>query len=230
MFTSLTYSQNEKLKVIYEVKVNYDEFENNDPSVKSRIEAINNQIETLDFVLKVDGKKSIFKINERMVSDNNTALNGAIVSVSGQYSYFKDADIKLKHGDIYGKEMSVLLDKEKYANWEILKEQKNILGFRCFKAMTTYKSFDKNEEEIEVEVYAWFTPEIPFSVGPKDIDGLPGLILEASTNKRFIFVASEIELNPDDLSVKKPESKETISTEAYEKMVKKVLKMIKERG
>lgn len=228
--TFSSYSQNQHFKVMYGLSVNYDKFEDNDPIVQAHIKANNKQIEKLNFVLRVSDDKSLFQVKEGMASDNDRALSTAIATVAGQFSYFKNSETKIKSGDVFGEEMNILLDRDKYSNWVISKEKKKILGYTCFKATTEYKSFDKNEEEIIVDVYAWFTPEIPVSAGPLDIDGLPGLILEASRNDRFTFIANKIELNPDDKSIEHPDAGKTVSSEEYEEIVKKVLKMIRERG
>jgi len=230
LLNSVAFSQNNKLEVIYKVNVSNDNLDDADPSIRSEIRNIYQAAENIEFVLKILNDKTHFKMKHGMMPDNNKYLEQAIVHAGGNYEYYQDPDIKLKHGDVFGEEMSIILERDKYTNWQISKEQKNILGYRCFKATTSYLSFDKNENEITVDVYAWFTPEIPVSAGPFDIDGLPGLILEASKNERFTYIASDIEFIENDLSIEKPKAKKTITTEEQDVIVKKVLKMIRERG
>lgn len=55
-------------------------------------------------------------------------------------------------------------------NWKPVNEFKTIGGYRCQKATISNISGD--------EATAWFTEEIPLSVGPWYFSGLPGLILE----------------------------------------------------
>lgn len=61
---------------------------------------------------------------------------------------------------------------------------KNILGYECFHATTDYhgRVWD-----------VWFTPEIPIQDGPWKFRGLPGLILEATTDNGIGFFADGIE-------------------------------------
>lgn len=64
-------------------------------------------------------------------------------------------------------------------NWTPVNEFKTIAGYKCQKA--TRIDSDGNQN------IAWFTEEIPFSVGPLNLEGLPGLILEYHNpgTKRF---------------------------------------------
>lgn len=70
-------------------------------------------------------------------------------------------------------------------SWAISDSTKNILGYECIKATSDYHG--RKWE-------AWFSPEIPVSNGPWKLGGLPGLILEASTEGgQYSFVATGIQ-------------------------------------
>ncbi len=69
--------------------------------------------------------------------------------------------------------------------WEVSDSTKNVLGYECTKAICDYHG--RKWE-------AWFTPEIPINNGPWKLNGLPGLILEASTEGReYSFIATGLE-------------------------------------
>lgn len=68
--------------------------------------------------------------------------------------------------------------------WEMGDSTKNVLGYECFNATTSYHG----------RVWTvWFTPEIPIQDGPWKLRGLPGLILEAITGDGIGFIADGIE-------------------------------------
>lgn len=71
-------------------------------------------------------------------------------------------------------------------NWKIDKNSKaTILGYQCFKATSIFRGR---------QYTAWFTEEIPVKFGPWKLNGLPGLILEASDAMgQVVFVAQRIE-------------------------------------
>lgn len=81
-------------------------------------------------------------------------------------------------------------DKAKNISWELTDETKTISSFECQKAIGEFRG----------RTYTvWFTNDIPISVGPWKLNGLPGLILEASdSSNKFHFFADKIELNTNE--------------------------------
>ena len=70
-------------------------------------------------------------------------------------------------------------------DWNISDSTKNILGYECIMAETDYHGRHWT---------VWFSPEIPIQDGPWKLQGLPGLILEASEpSGQHIFTATGIE-------------------------------------
>lgn len=66
------------------------------------------------------------------------------------------------------------IEDEVNFNWIVHREKKNILGYTCQKATSTFRGRTWT---------AWFTNEIPVSDGPWKFCGLPGLILSVSDDK-----------------------------------------------
>lgn len=94
--------------------------------------------------------------------------------------------------------------------WEITDSTKNILGYECISAETDYHGRKWT---------AWFAPDIPVQDGPWKFRGLPGLILEASTDNHTSFCADGIVQNSKEI-------KEVYGREKYEKQDRKeILRM-----
>jgi GLPGLI family protein len=77
-------------------------------------------------------------------------------------------------------------DKARIISWELLNETKKIISFNCQKARGNFRG----------RTYTvWFTNDIPVCLGPWKLNGLPGLILEATDSlNQFQFFAEKIEL------------------------------------
>jgi GLPGLI family protein len=142
--------------------------------------------------------------------------------------------------EMFGKEFLIKDTLEK-RNWLMGKETKNIGEYTCFKATYTTtrtimiaesSSDGENKEttsEEEVNVTAWYTPQIPVKNGPSQYDGLPGLILEISDGTETIL-CSKIVLNPEKgLSIKEPTKGKVVNNEEYEAIMEKKMKEMNEQ-
>lgn len=94
-------------------------------------------------------------------------------------------------------------------DWKISTEQRAIMGYPCMKATTMRDS---------TEIVAWFTPQIPVSLGPDTYGGLPGLILEVVENDGSrVIKATEISLEAIDEKIKRPHRGKKMTREAFKK-------------
>lgn len=78
---------------------------------------------------------------------------------------------------LYKKQVYVKENTPKIA-WKIGKETKKIGKFTCKVATASFRGRNYT---------AWFAPEIPLPYGPWKLQGLPGLILEAYDNGKFVY-------------------------------------------
>ena len=95
--------------------------------------------------------------------------------------------------------------------------QSEFLGFPCQKAILVDDS---------VKVEAWFTPEIPASVGPDSFGDLPGaiLVLTIDDGKRS-FVATNYDASPlDEKMLEKPKKGKKVSQEEFAEIQDEKLK------
>ncbi len=80
----------------------------------------------------------------------------------------------------------------------------------------------------EIEVTAWFTPQIPVSNGPGEYGGLPGLIMELNVY-RTTLLCSKIVMNPKSAEkIEPPTRGKKVSREEYITIVKEKTEELRE--
>ncbi|APZ45810.1 hypothetical protein BW723_05645 [Polaribacter reichenbachii] len=105
--------------------------------------------------------------------------------------------------------------------WKLTQEKKQIGKYTCYKA-TTSKFVEGRNGKMERKVIAWYTNEIPFNFGPKDYNGLPGLILELQEDI-LLLKASKISLNPKkEKIINQPSQGEKVTLKEYNAIVKEM--------
>lgn len=85
---------------------------------------------------------------------------------------FTDLDkrVQIESDNVMGQELLIVDSLDKLNNTvTILSEQENIAGYTCIKALLKIGA-----ETVEI----WFTPQIPVSLGPWRVQGLPGMVLK----------------------------------------------------
>lgn len=157
--------------------------------------------------------------------------------------------------EIFGKEFLVKDSLPKY-DWKMTGESKKIGNYTCFKATAKVKPsqsdfrnmrrkkqeettdekkndrptnfMDQMEMPTEIEVVAWYTPDIPVSQGPEMYYGLPGLILEVAADKTIIL-ASKVVLNAKDKKeIKAPTNGKEINQKDFDETVTKKMQEMRE--
>lgn len=119
------------------------------------------------------------------------------------------AKTSIKTRDILGKTF-LIEDEPSQHQWKMTGEKKQILDFLAMEATTIVND--------SIEVTAWFTPQIPVSVGPADLGGLPGAILEATfDNQSSLSIhTTNIELREvGDEELIKPEKGKKVTQEEF---------------
>lgn len=75
-----------------------------------------------------------------------------------------------------------LVEETTPIDWKIAQDTKEILGLTCQKATGHFRGRDYE---------VWFTSQLPYNSGPWKLNGLPGLILEASDVKKEVVFTIE---------------------------------------
>lgn len=220
------------VEVSYKVEVNSEQTlkQIKKPQVSVLFQNARKSVGSLEFTLIADRDESLFKYNNMMGSDFNKGHQGAITMVGGNNIYYSSEELSLVNKSIFGETFNVVVNN-KY-NWEITRERKDILGFSCIKAISNYETIDKNGDKMKVTVYAWFTPDINISGGPFGFNNLPGLVLQAIKDKKFIFYATKINFieNQEEIDISLPKANVTIDESEFEALLKDKLLEIRGRG
>lgn len=128
-----------------------------------------------------------------------------------QDKYYTDITNKkiVQQRELSGR-LFLINDTQKDRKWKMTGNQKKILDRVVMEAVSI---IDKDTIE------AWYAPDIAVPTGPQGVAGLPGLILEATINKRQTIVASSIHLNKEvSDKIKEPKKGRKTTNEEFEKL------------
>lgn len=166
------------------------------------------------FELKFNSNVSYFKKTNLNKSDDYNFGEEALSILIGYEELFYN----LTEKSLYLNSDEILVKKPSNHNWNILSESKKIDNYLCYKATCTESYTARDGKTKERVITAWFCPELPYSFGPLEFNGLPGLILELEKNGNKV-VAKSIILSKKEIELKIPQKK-TITKEQYDKKIK----------
>ncbi|MGO1584547.1 GLPGLI family protein [Mesonia sp.] len=110
--------------------------------------------------------------------------------------------------------------EKKLPDWSIKKESKILNGFKALKATATVKRYSsKGINEVEVE--AWFAPDLPFSYGPIGYGGLPGLIVDLKLLGSHYSIL-DIDSSSRNVKINKPKKGKKIKESELQEVFKKL--------
>lgn len=93
--------------------------------------------------------------------------------------------------NVYHQKEYTIIDSIPTINWEIDKKSFKLKGFNCKMGIGNYRGR---------VITAYFTDSVPITIGPNNLNGLPGVIIFATTNDNsFTFEAKTIK------TIKKPD-------------------------
>ncbi|WP_418646442.1 GLPGLI family protein [Tenacibaculum insulae] len=176
----------------------------------------------LNFFLKFNKQKSLFKVQDLMYTPKDKFLRFSI-GAEGKGLYYNSFTERLRERNTFGE---IFIIKYESLEWKLKNVSKKIGNYICYKAETIEKVKTRNGI-IDYKIVAWYTPEINVSFGPIGFSGLPGLILELERNNVRYF-STNIILNPQKkIAIKKPNRGKLITEEEYRDMLIKSRKDFK---
>lgn len=190
-------------------------------TVINRVHAVEKQI---TYHLTFNVKAALFKPQPIMAKDKQFLTRA--IQDKNTYYYDRNEKKRLYQTEESGK---YFLVSEPALKWKILNETKEIEGYPCQKATSEqiFHSFDadgKARDKIQ-PITAWFTKQIPLPYGPENYAGLPGLILELSSQGKH-YKATKIKLTDKDNAIAEPTKGKQISAKAFAKKMNLAYKSI----
>lgn len=123
------------------------------------------------------GKKNSKQISDTVRTNNDAGINLTIAKHEQEdlvyYKNYKTHEL-LSTEILANEKRCYVRDVIPVLQWVLVPEKKQIGPYMCQKATTTFRC---------ATYEAWFTTDIPLSIGPWKLGGLPGLIVEL-TNQR----------------------------------------------
>ncbi len=173
------------------------------------------ELENTKILLELKFNKTVSyftKANLKKGDEFNLGEEGLSILIGYEELYYNLKD-KLLFSD-YGE---FLIKTPSNHNWNISSESKKIDNYLCYKATYTESYTARDGKTKERVITAWFCPELPYSFGPLEFNGLPGLILELEKNGNKV-VAKSILLSDKTIELKIP-NKKTITKDQYNKRI-----------
>ena len=144
-----------------------------------------------EFLIFNNDESYYFDYVEEDGANISKILNDYEIRYGGKKAYRKLENVnhimRLSFFPREGTTMYIFADDKPKIEWKIENEEKIILGYKCKKAIGDFRGR---------QYVVWFTQQIPISLGPWNIDGLPGLILSAA-DKDGVFKYEAIQILKD---------------------------------
>ena len=227
LISCTVYSQN--VSVIYK-KISNEKIED----IKTeRIKSVINSMSQVNYELIVNDSASSFTVLDKAYTPD---FNKGAITYGGGSSFY----VKKRNNELQSLQETTVFNENlliqssiSTSEWNITNESKLINGYLCYKATAKrlkyiFKSNNsKNPElkKVEKELIAWFCPEFPYSFGPDEFYGLPGIIFEAHYfDGKVLFAIDKIELKGNKTIKPKPKYK-IISEEESAKNTLEIMKM-----
>ncbi len=233
-----TFAQEFQGKAYYMSKTKMDSNfgKNIPPERKQRImERLKSNMEK-NYELDFNSTSSLFYEEERLgVSGGDGRFNFMSFMSPFQGILYKEFGNKTftNRLEFFGK-FFLIKDSLPNSKWMLSGESKQIGSYVAYKATTSREvpqqvfQFGRQSENEEnkkpkmktVNITAWFTPQIPVSTGPHKYGGLPGLVLEVSTDNTTVL-CTKVVMNPQDkIKIKEPNKGTKVAQKEYEQIRK----------
>jgi GLPGLI family protein len=176
---------------------------------------------TIKFKLEFNQNESFFSMIEKTTNDNNSLnFRSAVRILRGKSNFYFNLKEKtlIEQKNYLGEDFRFRKQIENL-NWRLINERKQIGDYTCFKAVGVKYGKDRNHKTTETPIIAWYCPELPYTFGPFESVGLPGLVLQYELGN-FIWKASTFNFHDTLLEIKRPKKGKLTTEEELNNLVK----------
>lgn len=225
--------------------------ENTDANLKAAYETALDKASQNMFILTFNKKEALYEKQQKLEQPKakTDGVSVALVFSGEGKKYINVPDkVKIIEDDIFGKDF-LIMDTLESLEWKLLDETRKIGEYSCYKAeliipvtekeKKEYLEYQKQQEDKislfpqkepqEKKITAWYTPEIPVSLGPATYWGLPGLILELNDGQTVILCSKVVLSNKANDKIKIPNKGKKVSQEEFDQIHKDTLENIYSR-
>lgn len=217
LFSFNLFSQSGKIIYEAEILINEDSKDENkkDKDFDDLVKSQNKVSYELDFNKNV----SFFKALEKITTNNKNINIVNIIVGDGRFYSFRKTKKTIIKKESFG---NLFLIEVPQFDWRLTQESKKIGEYICYKA-TTSKEIETRRGKSIRNITAWYTSQIPYNFGPKEYNGLPGLILELQEDS-LLFKVTKISLFKDkEMEIEKLAKGKKVTQKEYDSIVKKII-------
>lgn len=197
-------------RVIYEFTHIHDTLQPEKPHKEEMVLYIGQHTSLYGSYISERINQQIRKQMEDPAFDGHLTITGSSRTTSESY-YAQSAQQVFKELRSFLGEQYLVDDDYPEIDWEINDETKSVGGYTAQRATGRFKGRDYT---------AWFTADLPFQAGPWKLQGLPGLILEATDSREEVFFhyAGFETLTEGEATVSVPETAIATNRKALDKL------------
>ncbi|WMI68830.1 GLPGLI family protein [Mangrovimonas sp. YM274] len=225
LFVNVSIAQSKSGVVTYKVKKNEveksTEYTNDNNS--KMIVLIEQELSQLEFQLSFNKNESVFEGIDELREDNKNYFKDIALLAARGNKLFYSNNLKeeiIESFNFIGETINIKKNYQDFV-WTFLNETKKIENYNCFKAVCEVEVLTgSNNQKSKYKMTAWYCPELSFNFGPFESVGLPGLVLEFSTD-RIIYYAQKIKFSDKDIVINPPQKGKSMTQEEYNTSAKK---------
>lgn len=211
-FSNSAFSQN--IICTYSVKVDSTYLIEKNFDVKEIYYNYINYIDDIKYKLKVSNLESVYEIDKEFTKKHAEKNVKFAQNVGGRgvyYSNFKDK-VSLNQKEFFG---DIYLIEQEMPVWNLTSDTKKIDGVECFKAYSV-KKVDNGKRQFDKVTTVWYAPSFPYSFGPMNSNGLPGLVFELQENEVILHL-TQIEFFDIEFKIDVPEKGIKMTESQYQR-------------